>query len=93
MPAGKQILLLFAVLPLSLLLLGASWKADSVAICCASALFASFGILLTETCQALPATPPQEMMLVGLASGVKKTLHIEMTNAHCIVDCCSLIVD
>ena len=81
------------MLPLSLLLLGAGWKADSVAICGASALFASFGILLTETCQALPATPPQEMMLVGLASGVKKTLHIEMTNAHCIVDCCSLIVD
>jgi len=30
------------VLPLSLLLLCADWKAYSVAICCASALFAAF---------------------------------------------------
>ena len=37
-PAGKHILLLFAVLPLSLLLLGAGWTAYSVAICGASAL-------------------------------------------------------
>ena len=41
--AGKQILSLFTVLPLSLLHLDAGWKADSVAICCASALFAAFG--------------------------------------------------
>ena len=40
---GKQILSVFAVLPLSLLLLGGDWTADSVAICCASALFAAFG--------------------------------------------------
>ena len=41
--AGKQILLLFAVLPLSLLLLGVGWKADPVAICGATALFSVFG--------------------------------------------------
>ena len=40
---GKQILLLLAVLPLSLLLLGAGWQADSVAICDVSALFAALG--------------------------------------------------
>ena len=40
---GNQILSLFTVLPLSLLLSDADWKADSVAICCASALFAPFG--------------------------------------------------
>ena len=43
---GNQILSLFAVLPLSLLLSDADWKADSVAICCASALFAPFGRML-----------------------------------------------
>ena len=44
--AGKQILSLITVLLLSLLLLDADWKADSVAICGASALFAAFGCRL-----------------------------------------------
>jgi hypothetical protein len=37
-----------------------------------SCVRAQFGILLTETRQTLPATPPQEMMLVGLAGGEKR---------------------
>ena len=62
---GKQILSLFAVLPLSLLLLGAGWTADAVAICCASAFFVASGRRLGKQILSLFAMIPLSLLVLG----------------------------